>query len=114
MTFKDWIDSKGLDVIKEELEEILADIKPCKVVFDSDDEWFYFALELEDGSCWNTDFELMEEVDDDYSSKQLLIDLFDASWEAYCDFPVETFTGPQVQLLERLKVWEQRQYGLYW
>jgi len=110
MTFRDWIDNNGADNVKEELEEILKDIGDCEIEFENDDEWFYVRLSFADDSYLSTEFEFENDVEDDYTSKTLLMDLFDSVWEGYCDMP-EMFSKLQENFLQKLRIWEQSERG---
>ena len=115
MILKEWLDDKGLDIVKTELEEILSTIglSNCTVDFDDDGSFLYLLLMLNDGSHLVNEFYYDEEINDDFSSKELLLGLYNCAWQAYCDYPDE-FNSAQQEVLESLNYWEQKEMGYLW
>lgn len=71
MTFTEWLDNKGSDVVIEELRQLCAPIAEGNISLDGDDG-FNFLVEFEDGSYLTEQGIDLGEVGDDFDSTTLL------------------------------------------
>ena len=111
MTFKEWIDSKGLDAVNEELRELTEPMAdgPITVTNDCDgDEMIVFYFNFEDGSYMNQELFFDDEVPEVFDSVALLKTIASALWENYIDFPESEFNSYQNSFMMKLNQWEQQ------
>lgn len=113
MTIRDWLNNKGLDTVLEELQSLVEPLEAGVTSVeaeDLDDGCIYFYFNLEDGENVHQEVYVDdEEVEDDFSTKDLLLSIEDAIWNNAHDYLNDSqfFTDSMRNFIIKLSDWQQ-------